>query len=459
MTCRHCQRGIVYEGGRWVNPDATGDDSIWYETCEDHDTFTAEHEPDVSAFADAEIVDLFAGPGGWDVWLRFLGRPMVGIEWDKSACATRLANNLPTIQGDVRSFGPADFPAARGLIASPPCQTFSMAGKGSGRAALDEVLSTLASMVAGLPVDFAGLDERTALVLDPLRWILEALDREESGQGFPFEWIALEQVPTVLPVWQAYAEVLTAAGGYSVWTGLLHAEQYGVPQTRKRAVLIARRGMGGEPLEPPTPTHSRYYPRDPQRLDDNVMPWVSMAEALGVGMTDRPSMTVTGGGTETGGAEVFGNGARKGMTRELEAGRWKFVANDLLSNASHRPLDAPAPTITGGHDSNNRVWVPEAANDGTTDADMEWTDNRPSPTIVGSFAPDVVAAPGYRGPGDGPRQKAKGSVRVTPEEAAVLQSFPRSFVWEGSRSKVYQQIGNAIPPRLAAAILDTVTEA
>ena len=448
-------------------------------------------------FRDAEVVDLFAGPGGWDVNLRGEGIPSVGIEWDKAACLTREANGLPTIRGDVRSFGPANFPRARGLIASPPCQTFSMAGNGAGRRALDEVLEALNGMAAGVPVNFDGLDERTALVLDPLRWILEALEREDQGTGNPFQWVALEQVPTVLPVWEAYAEVLRAAG-YSVVTGKMHAEQYGVPQTRTRAVLIAVLGHGGEEINFPAATHSRYYPRDPQRLDEGVLPWVSMAEALGLGMTHRPSMTVTGGGTDTGGAEVFGNGARKGMTRELEAGRWKFVANDKLANASHRDIDAPAPTITGGHDSNNRrwvpieegeagvdyefhngnqansavrqvdkpaptihfgarqkmvEWVPIAANEGTTEDDMAWTGNRPSPTIVGSFAPDVVAAPGYRKAGDGPRQNAKGSVRVTPEEAAALQTFPDDYVWMGSRSKVYQQIGNAIPPRLAGAVL------
>lgn len=43
--CQHCQRVIVWDGARWVDPEATGDDSIYRESCADHDTFEAPHEP------------------------------------------------------------------------------------------------------------------------------------------------------------------------------------------------------------------------------------------------------------------------------------------------------------------------------------------------------------------------------------------------------------------------------
>jgi hypothetical protein len=46
-TCKHCGRGIVREGGAWVDPNATGDDAIWREACDAHDTITAEHEPGI----------------------------------------------------------------------------------------------------------------------------------------------------------------------------------------------------------------------------------------------------------------------------------------------------------------------------------------------------------------------------------------------------------------------------
>lgn len=44
MTCKHCGRVIVQADGAWIDPEATGDDAIWRETCDEHDTFTAEHE-------------------------------------------------------------------------------------------------------------------------------------------------------------------------------------------------------------------------------------------------------------------------------------------------------------------------------------------------------------------------------------------------------------------------------
>lgn len=47
--CRYCGRRIIEEGGRWIDPEATGDDAIWRETCDAHDTFTAEHEPAVES--------------------------------------------------------------------------------------------------------------------------------------------------------------------------------------------------------------------------------------------------------------------------------------------------------------------------------------------------------------------------------------------------------------------------
>lgn len=52
-VCRHCGRYIeTDEDGRWVDPEATGDDITWREGCDSHDEFIADHEPE-------------EGPGTW----------------------------------------------------------------------------------------------------------------------------------------------------------------------------------------------------------------------------------------------------------------------------------------------------------------------------------------------------------------------------------------------------------
>ncbi|MFI7618285.1 DNA cytosine methyltransferase [Nonomuraea terrae] len=228
-----------------------------------------------------QIVDLFAGPGGLDVAAEKLGVATVGVEWDASACLTRQAAGLATVKDDVRRYGPSDFPEADVLAGGPPCQTFTVAGGGAGRRALDEVLHFVKRMVARenqeeIEQDLSRLeDERTGLVLEPLRWALKAIDDENNT---PYRAIILEQVPAVLPVWEAYAAALQDEG-YSVDCGILCTEQYGVPQTRRRAVLIAREGNEGVTL--PRPTHRPYrkgVPRDAG--DQTLQPWRTMAEAL-----------------------------------------------------------------------------------------------------------------------------------------------------------------------------------
>jgi DNA (cytosine-5)-methyltransferase 1 len=227
------------------------------------------------------IVDLFAGPGGLDHGAALAGVPSVGIEWDANAVATRIAAGLATVHGDVRRYGPADFPDANMLAGGPPCQTFTVAGSGAGRGVLADVLDAVKRMGARETVDPAVLgDERTGLVLEPLRWALEAADA-----GRPYEAIVLEQVQQVQQVWDAYAEVLRAEG-YSVATGVLRTERHGLPQTRRRAVLVAR--LGG-PVALPEPTRRPYRRGIAQGAGDaRLAPWLSMGEAL----PDRGPFTV-----------------------------------------------------------------------------------------------------------------------------------------------------------------------
>jgi len=367
-------------------------------------------------------VDLFGGPGGWDVAARRLGRTTVGIEWDKAACQTRAAAGHLTIRASVADYPPEAFAGrVAGVIASPPCPAFSQAGKGEGR---EHIAALVQAAHDGDWLARPSPDPLVWLSLEPGRWI-DVLHPE---------WVAMEQAPAVLPLWKAYAHWLRG-GGYSAWAGVLSSERYGVPQVRKRAVLMAH---ASRRVTAPPPTHRGYDPRRKGPVPDDLfgLPmYVTMAEALEWGADARPAPTLHAG--KSGDGRMWGSdthGSSLVLQREIAEGRW-LRQGKSVNRRLHDPVTEAAPVIAFGHDAASWVW------------------ERPSTTIVGSFHPEIVAAPGYRKPGDPPRQDTPGSVRVTLEEAARLQSFPDGYPWVGSRTKQFQQVGNAVPPLLAEAIL------
>ncbi len=233
------------------------------------------------------VLDLFSGAGGWSLACSRLGLEEIGIEWDPRTCETRRAAGFVTVEDDVAGVRPDDYAGVDGLIASPPCQPFSTAGKGGG-------------------ID----DPRGQLVYQPMRFARRIQPR----------WIACEEVPGVLPIWKGFAFELRRAG-YTTWTGILAAEEYGVPQTRRRAFLLAVHG--NHPVHPPAATHSRYRTRY-SRDQPGVRPWRSMADGISRGFVDRPSFTVTTRGNAWGGTS-----SRLTIADAQKTGRWKGDTGNL----------------------------------------------------------------------------------------------------------------------------------
>lgn len=157
------------------------------------------------------ILDLFAGPGGWSRALHVLGVRDVGLEWDPWACKTRAAAGQLTIRCDVARYPVWPFVGrTRGVIASPPCQAWSMAGKRLGLVDQPLVHAAVEDLAAGRDTRerllAACCDERSLLAAEPMRY-LYAL----HAVGEP-DWVAMEEVPDVLPLWKQYAAVLRGWG-------------------------------------------------------------------------------------------------------------------------------------------------------------------------------------------------------------------------------------------------------
>ncbi|MEV5854696.1 DNA cytosine methyltransferase [Streptomyces anulatus] len=305
----------------------------------------------------SDSLDLFAGPGGWSQGLRDLGLADQGLEIDPWACATRRAAGHATEQVDVTLVDPGLYADVPGFIASPPCRPWSPGGLRQGLADRELVAAAIDALAAGrdtrATLRALCANPESMLAAEPMRWLY--LLRPE--------WVCMEQVPAVLPLWQQYARHLTA-WGYSVWTGVVDAGLHGVPQTRRRAVFIASRVRD---VGPPVATHTAA----PAMRD--VIPEVAAGTVL---VSRRDSV-----------ARLAEHGPRRNRTG-----------------------NQPAPTITG------EVWR------------WKWDD--------------------------------RGVVRdVTLAEAGQLQTFPADYPWQGPKTRAARQIGDAVPPLLATAVVAVATGA
>jgi len=492
-----------------------------------------------------------------------LGLSALGIDTNEWACATATAAGHECLRADVAALDPLAFSPVWGMIGSAPCQAYSSAGKGLGRQDKEHVIACAHELAAGHDSRQRRLalcaDGRSLLTVEPLRWALALRPR----------WIALEQVPAVLELWSVFAGLL-AAYGYHTATGILSAERYGVPQTRKRAFLIA--SLDG-PVELPQPTHRSYNPRRKEVPDEelSLLPWVSMAEALGWSTSDRvgfprrndtpsnhrskgdtreyrardrrpgcePAATLTSR-TSSWSREPCVQTRRSGERIEegfdptrapsravtsrvdrwhahdvepddcasdgpaptlvttrrsrdgalvgrqlppgegVERGGWAW-RNGTQRNASIRDSGEPAPTVHFGHSQNTVAWVPcayEPRQRGARPRPVEnpaptmlaaglskgtpvWAGRRPATTVA---CDRRVHPPGHKEnasdpPGRYQQRRGVNAIRVTVEQAAILQGFPADYPWQGPRTRQFEQIGNAVPPPLAHRVLEQATVA
>jgi DNA (cytosine-5)-methyltransferase 1 len=173
------------------------------------------------------IISLFSGCGGLDLGFEAAGfDAAVCVDNDPEACKTLRLNrpNWEVYQGDIRKFevaGPVD-----GVVGGPPCQGFSSAGKGDPN------------------------DPRNFLWREYFRVVAAAMPK----------FIMLENVPGILlPRNRVHFDGLLESFedlGFVLTYGIVNAADHGVPQNRRRMILLGGRGFEIPLPRPSVRTHT-----------------------------------------------------------------------------------------------------------------------------------------------------------------------------------------------------------
>lgn len=355
------------------------------------------------------VIDLFAGAGGLTLGfvMAYAGRivPVWANDFDPSAVDTYNANfegrcTLGDIL-DILADPSFRIPSADIVVGGPPCQGFSLLNRNRES------------------------DPRKHL------WqpFLQVVERSDAAV------FVMENVPQLLGS-PEYRHIIQAARalGFRMVSATLLAADYGVPQLRRRAFIVGSRDFDPQECFPPSPTHMNPTSIGQTPLSGtltnnvgDIPPWRTVRDAIG----DLP----TPAGTDI---DSFPSPLDLHFGRrptETSLARYRAIPHEGMNRLD---LQRRAPELTplcwirktsGGTDLFGRLW---------------W--DRPAFTIrTEFFKPE-------KGRYLHPQQHRP----ITHREAARLQSFPDSFEFKGSKIEIARQIGNAVPPLLAARVASAV---
>jgi DNA (cytosine-5)-methyltransferase 1 len=335
--------------------------------------------------------DLFSGCGGMSLGFEQAGFECVGAVDRNEDAAETYQSNIGTkpIVDDITRYTAGDlldqFGIDRGdldvLISCAPCQGFSQ-HRNKHDAEHDE-RNTLVSFSAELAVE-----------MEPEFFVMENVPELIQGSKEKY--------------WNRTYEVLKS-NNYLISSDVLNAADYGVPQRRRRAIVIARKEGRKVELPPPVVDEHR-----------------TVADAIG----DLPSIEAG----ETHPADPM-HRAPNHTQRIIEM-------LDLIPDDGGSWMEIP-------EEHQDQYWLDsmkKRANEGDlksfcdTYGRMYW--DRPAGTITRKSST----------PSCGRYVHPEQNRNVTVREAARLQSFPDDWTFEGSFISWYEQNGNAVPPKLANAI-------
>jgi DNA (cytosine-5)-methyltransferase 1 len=337
------------------------------------------------------VADLFSGAGGFTQGLVQSGRfrSVFANDFNRWACQTYNANFGPhCIEGDINRILRRQLliPKIDIVVGGPPCQGFSLLNKkreGDPRKDLWRAY-----------MRFVERTEPIAFVMENVPELLKSLEFEEICRR-------------------------TRKLGYRWAVGILNAADFGVPQRRKRFIMIANRV--GIP-ELPAATHAD--PNGGAPLIDGRLPaWRTVRQAIG----DLPPKPI--------GTEIR---PEQGPPLDLHFGR-KPTEKSMLRYRCVPEGGNRVDLQKRRRDLTPNCWIKKQG--GTDLFGRLWWD-RPSFTIRTEFFKPEKGR--YLHPSE--------HRPITHREAARLMSFPDSFVFKGTKIEVAKQIGNAVPCNLAQRI-------
>lgn len=343
-------------------------------------------------------VEIFAGGGGLAVGLERAGfRAVAAIEVEKHAAATFKANHpdVQVFRQDIREIsGSALLELGGGsidvLAACPPCQGFS-----------------------SLTSKYRRDDPRNLLVAEVAR-----LTKEISPTA-----VMIENVPGLAnkgrPLFDDLVSSLESAGYVCNWS-ILQVANYGVPQMRRRLVLLAGKGFK---IEMPVATHSRGG-------TDGKSRWRTVRDAIGTMSDAMPFVEAA----EKGGAHLFD----WHVVRKLsDVNRERLLHAKSGASGMETPDHLRPPCHRDGYSGFSNVY-----------GRMSW--DEPSPTITAGCTTLSKGRFGH------PDQLRTISLR----EAALLQTFPPDYHFETDAfERACEIVGNALPCDFAAAVAGKVSAA
>ncbi|SDI38350.1 DNA (cytosine-5)-methyltransferase 1 [Sinosporangium album] len=342
-------------------------------------------------------VEICAGAGGQALGLHNAGfQHRALIEFDRHACDTLRANlgklggqeNCQVHELDLKNFTKKAEPkekqfniASLGfkpgqitlLAGGVPCPPFSLAGKQLGRDDDRDLFPVMLDMVEAL--------QPRAVMIENVRGLLEPSHRFAEYR---------EEIRRIL-----------RRLGYvpSEWT-LVEARNFGVPQLRPRAILIAI-------CEKDAP----YFPKKLPLGDSEAV--VTVADALKKSMRQR--------------VRALGDEGEKIYRRWLEKAERGSVA----------------PTLVGGSKKHG------GADLGPTRAKKAWE-------LLGIDAHGVADEPLKDKERD---LLSERGIKLTVSQAAIIQGFPEDWKFAGKKTAAYRQVGNAFPPPVAETMGKAIIEA